>query len=105
MNPAAPDGAPPRRISVYMHICKHRTAPPCLGEALRRGTLIKLQGLMIFMVRVCTPVNVRFNRAEFFIRFLTGKMKPESSSGLLKYTIHPDFHLPLLETTVTFLCT
>jgi len=28
------------------------TAPPCLGEALRRGALKKLQGLMIFMVRV-----------------------------------------------------
>gem|GEM_PF-3928353 len=30
------------RERVYMHICKHRTAPPCLGEALRRGALIKL---------------------------------------------------------------
>ncbi len=40
--PTAPDGAPPRRISVYKHICKHRTGPPCLGEALRRGALIKL---------------------------------------------------------------
>ena len=38
MNPAAPDGAPPRRISVSKYICKHRTAPPCLGEALRRGS-------------------------------------------------------------------
>ena len=35
MTPAAPDGAPPRRISVYKHICKYRPAPPCLGEALR----------------------------------------------------------------------
>ncbi len=60
MNPAAPDGAPPRRIRVYKHICKHRTAPPCLGEALRRGALIKLHGLMIFMVRVCSPVHVCF---------------------------------------------
>ena len=32
----------PRRISVYMHICKLSTAPPCLGKALRRGALIKL---------------------------------------------------------------
>ena len=52
--PAAPDGAPPRRISVYTYICKHRTAPPCLGEALRRGILLKLHGLMIFMVWVRT---------------------------------------------------
>ncbi len=58
---AAPDGAPPRQISVYKHICKHRTAPPCLGEALRRGAIIKLQGLMIFMIWVRTiPVHARF---------------------------------------------
>jgi hypothetical protein len=42
MNPAAPDGAPPRRISVSTYICKHRTAPPCLGEALRRGILFEI---------------------------------------------------------------
>ncbi len=48
--PRRPDGAPPRRISVYKRICKHRTAPPCLGEALRQAALIPLQGLMIFMV-------------------------------------------------------
>jgi hypothetical protein len=64
MNPAAPDGAPQRRISACKHICKHRTAPPCLGEALRRGALIKLQGLMIFMVWVRTPVHARFNRVK-----------------------------------------
>ena len=52
MTCAAPEGTPPRRISVYKHICRHRTAPPCLGEALRRGALIKLRGLMIFRVRV-----------------------------------------------------
>jgi|GEM_PF-4454876 len=39
MNPAAPDGEPPRRISVCKNICKQCTAPPCLGEALRRGAL------------------------------------------------------------------
>ena len=39
--PRRPDGAPPRRISICKYICKHRTAPPCLGEALRRGTLIE----------------------------------------------------------------
>ena len=32
-------------------------------------------------------------------------MKLNSSSGSLKYIIHPDFHLPLLEMTVTFVCT
>jgi hypothetical protein len=60
MSTAAPDGAPPRRISVCTYICKHRTVPPCLGEALRRGILLKLHGLMIFMVRVRTPVYARF---------------------------------------------
>jgi len=66
MNPAAPDGAPPRRISVYKHIYQHRTAPPCLGEALRRGALIELHGLIIFMVWVRTiPVHARFNRARY----------------------------------------
>ncbi len=41
----------PAADQIYKHICKHRTAPPCLGEALRRGVLI-LHELMIFMVRV-----------------------------------------------------
>jgi len=36
MNPAAPDGTPPRRIS--NNILCHPFAPPCLGEALRRVT-------------------------------------------------------------------
>jgi len=54
MNPAASEGTPPRRISVYTYICKHCTAPPCLGEALRRGTLLKLHDLMIFRVWVRT---------------------------------------------------
>ena len=48
--PRRPDEAPPRPISVYKHFYKHRTAPPCLGEALRRGALIELYGLMILMV-------------------------------------------------------
>ena len=34
-------------LQVYLQT---RTAPPCLGEALRRGTLPKLHGLMIFVV-------------------------------------------------------
>ncbi len=33
MNTAAPEGAPPQRIG---YSSKKRTAPPCLGEALRR---------------------------------------------------------------------
>jgi hypothetical protein len=65
MNAAAPEGTPPRRISVYKHICKHRTAPPCLGEALRRGALIELEGLMIFMVWVRTIPFSPFQRARF----------------------------------------
>jgi len=51
MDPAALT-TPPRQIGVYKYICKNRTAPPCLGEALRRVILMKLHGLMIFMVRV-----------------------------------------------------
>ena len=37
MNPAAPDGAPPRRIKYRFR--SNVLAPPCLGEALRRGVL------------------------------------------------------------------
>jgi hypothetical protein len=39
MNPAAPDGAPPRRI-INLHLLSD---PQCLGEALRRVNLIKLR--------------------------------------------------------------
>ena len=42
----------PAADHIYKQICKYRTAPPCLREALRRGALIELHGLMIFMVRV-----------------------------------------------------
>ena len=66
MNPAAPDGAPPRRISVCTCIGKQCTAPPCLGEALRRGILLKFHGLMNFVVRLGTPVHARFSNAAFF---------------------------------------
>ncbi len=85
MNPAAPDGAPPRRISVCKHMCKHRTAQPCLGEALRRGALIKLQGLMIFIVWVRTiSVHARSNRA-----------KKKSKTGKKQFMISlPDSSLP-----------
>ena len=38
MNPAAPEGTPPRRI-IEEDSKKAFLAPPCLGEALRRGTL------------------------------------------------------------------
>jgi len=48
----APTGRPRGGSVSKMYSCKHRTAPPCLGEALRRVALIKLQGVMIFMVRV-----------------------------------------------------
>jgi len=61
-----PDGTLPRRIGVCKHSCKHRTAPPCPGEALRRGALIQLHGLMIFMVRVRTPVHARSSRVKNF---------------------------------------
>jgi hypothetical protein len=40
MNPAAPDGAPPQRISARKHMGKHRTAPPCLKETLRREAIM-----------------------------------------------------------------
>jgi hypothetical protein len=40
MNPAAPEGAPPQRISAGKHVGKHRNGPPCLGEALRREAIM-----------------------------------------------------------------
>jgi hypothetical protein len=44
MNTAAPDGAPPRRISWLFKIHdisrENRNPPPCLGGALRRGAFI-----------------------------------------------------------------
>jgi hypothetical protein len=40
MNAAAPDGAPPQRISAGKHSGKHRTAPPSLGEALKREAMM-----------------------------------------------------------------
>ena len=62
-----PSEGRPRGGSVPLSICKHRTAPPCLGEALRRGALIELHGLMIFTIRVWTPVHVcfRWKNAQF----------------------------------------
>jgi len=46
MNAAAPDGAPPRRINdrylktaIFFPSVINHLAPPCLGEALRRGAL------------------------------------------------------------------
>jgi hypothetical protein len=41
MTPAAPDGAPPRRIGRLKEITLNKTgpAPPCLEEALMRGAL------------------------------------------------------------------
>jgi len=78
MNPAAPDGAPPRRISACKHICKRRSVPPCLGEALRRGALIKITWFNDFYGSVRTPSHVCFNRAGFSHIFLTGKMKNKS---------------------------
>ena len=40
MNAAAPDGAPPQRISAGKHSGKHRTAPLNLGEALKREAIM-----------------------------------------------------------------
>ncbi len=40
--------APPAADHCYKFTRKHRTAPPCLGEAMRWGDIIKLLGLMIF---------------------------------------------------------
>ncbi len=39
MNAAVPDGTPPRRISSKQTLTE-LTDPPCLGEALRRATVI-----------------------------------------------------------------
>jgi hypothetical protein len=48
MKAAAPDGAPPRRIRTFRDNSlqrpgSNRLAPPCLGEALRRGALVKFR--------------------------------------------------------------
>ena len=40
INAAAPDGTPPRRIKYLNKNAEKLLAPPHLGEALRRGTLI-----------------------------------------------------------------
>jgi hypothetical protein len=53
MNPAAPDGAPPRRISDQIRKnAGNILAPPYLEEALERGTLAYINHLLIFMLRV-----------------------------------------------------
>jgi hypothetical protein len=44
---AAPDGAPPRRVSKTMKIhllwfLQKHLAPPCLEEALRRGAIVNI---------------------------------------------------------------
>jgi len=54
MNAAAPEGTPPRRIDNYHK--KNVHAPPCLGEALRRGTLVNS---MIFLRRIIC--NIRYD--------------------------------------------
>ena len=45
MNAAAPDGAPPRRINDIFIF--NILAPPCLGEALRRGGLVNITSLAV----------------------------------------------------------
>jgi hypothetical protein len=40
INAAAPEGTPPRRINNQMSGSGNLLAPPCLGEALRWGTLV-----------------------------------------------------------------
>ena len=70
MNPAAPDGAPPQRISAGKHMGKHRTAPPCLGEALRREAImpgfIDFHGLGVntLLMHVSTESGIFFRKWE-----------------------------------------
>ena len=59
INAAAPDGAPPRRISNQMS--EKTFAPPCLGEALRRGTLSK----SIFSGKIALKCSGRLTPALF----------------------------------------
>ncbi len=47
MNPAAPDGAPPQRISTGKHMGKHRSAPQCPEEALGREAIVEKMILMV----------------------------------------------------------
>jgi hypothetical protein len=62
MGAAAPDGAPPRRFS-NEKIERTPLGPPCLGEALRRVSIIYN---MIFMVPARTEsIHLCFSSACF----------------------------------------
>ena len=64
---AAPEGSPPRRISNKQF--KKTPAPPCLGEALRRGSIVYIT---IFMA-VC-----------FYIALLFGSLTKTSLPPVLR---------------------
>ena len=49
---AAPEGSPPRRIS--NKTIQKNPCPPCLGEALRRGSIVYIT---IFMVLGVNPID------------------------------------------------
>ena len=69
MNAAAPDGAPLRRIGDY----QKNPFPPCLGEALKRGSIVyitflwfwcELNGIMSVFKKpfnVCQIINTRYS--------------------------------------------
>jgi len=81
MTCAAPEGTPPRRFRVSQHIGRHRTAPPCLGEALRREALTELHSVMIFKIRVRTiPVHARFSNAMHILAGLQRKSAPGTTA-------------------------
>jgi len=46
--PRRPRRGAPAADQVYKHICKHRTAPPCLGEAWRRRSPHRITGFNDF---------------------------------------------------------
>jgi len=52
MDPAAPDGAPPRRISVYKHICIYHTAPAVPRKGPKPRSPHKITWFNDFQVRV-----------------------------------------------------
>ena len=60
MNPAAPYGASLCCGSIPKKNAGNHFAPPCLGEALKRGNIVNI----IFMLRVRTPVHACFDKAK-----------------------------------------
>jgi hypothetical protein len=64
---AAPDGAPPRRISNDISE-KHRNFPPCPLGGLKRGALVKIM--------ISFPIFIEFGVNSSFMPVSTEQTKP-----------------------------